>query len=118
MMKTITFDYYNWDEFKAFLDALPSRDAAKLVTTISKIEEYGLRTSERQKWVKKIESNLYEIRSKFGSNIQRAIYFHVEDSHYIITHGFTKKVEKTPEKEKRKGRNRRNTYFHRKDDLI
>lgn len=75
MMKNITFDYYNWDEFKAFLDALPSRDAAKLVTTISKIEEYGLRTSERQKWVKKIESNLYEIRSKFGSNIQRAIYF-------------------------------------------
>lgn len=48
-MKNITFDYYNWDEFKAFLDALPSRDAAKLVTTISKIEGYGLRTSERQK---------------------------------------------------------------------
>ena len=26
-----------------------------------------------------------------GNNIQRGIYFHIENGHYFITHGFTKK---------------------------
>ena len=39
------------------------------------------------KWVKKLDNNLYEIRSKFGSNIQRAIYFQKVNNEYIITHG-------------------------------
>ncbi|WP_436896562.1 type II toxin-antitoxin system RelE/ParE family toxin [Mammaliicoccus sciuri] len=43
------------------------------------------------KWVKKLENNLYEIRSKRGNNIQRVIYFRVVDNRYVITHGFTKK---------------------------
>lgn len=44
---------------------------------------------------KKIDTNLYELRSKVGSNIQRAIYFHVVNGRYVITHGFTKNA-KTP----------------------
>lgn len=42
------------------------------------------------------EKNLYELRSKVTKNIQRALYFHVEGSRYVITHGFTKKTQKTP----------------------
>jgi phage-related protein len=48
------------------------------------------------KWLKKLDTNLYEIRSKVGSNIQRGIYFHWEDNKFINTHGFTKKTDKTP----------------------
>jgi len=33
---------------------------------------------------------------KYHLNIQRAIYFHAVDNRYIITHGFTKKSQKTP----------------------
>ncbi|MGC3051167.1 type II toxin-antitoxin system RelE/ParE family toxin, partial [Enterococcus faecalis] len=44
-------------------------------------------------------TNLYDLRSKVGSNIQRAFYFHVVDNRYIITLGFTKKTEKTPKQE-------------------
>lgn len=40
-----------------------------------------------------------EIRSKVSSNIQRALYFHVINNRYIITHGFTKKTQKTPRSE-------------------
>lgn len=40
--------------------------------------------------------NLYELKSKVSSNIQRALYFHVKGPEYVITHGFTKKTPKTP----------------------
>ncbi len=40
------------------------------------------------------EKNLYELRSKVAKNIQRALYFHVEDTRYVITHEFTKKTQK------------------------
>lgn len=111
-MKKIVFDYYDWNEFKQFLDQLPDKDAAKLVATIQNIEHYGLVVAERQLWVKKLENNLYEIRSKRASNIQRAIYFQVQGSQYLITNAFTKKTNKTPESEKMIARNRRTQYFN------
>lgn len=77
----------------------------------TKIETYGLLVAERQKWTKKLENNLYEIRSKRASNIQRAIYFHK----YIITNGFTKKSQKTPANEKKIARDRRTLYFKKEE---
>ncbi|MDF8367964.1 type II toxin-antitoxin system RelE/ParE family toxin [Weissella paramesenteroides] len=115
-MKKIEFDYYDWDEFKLFLEQLPDKDAAKLVATIQKIEENGLLIAERQEWVKKLENNLYEIRSKRASNIQRALYFQIQGPDYLITNAFTKKTQKTPESEKRIARSRRNQYFNKEDD--
>ncbi|MBB1124021.1 type II toxin-antitoxin system RelE/ParE family toxin [Limosilactobacillus albertensis] len=109
-MKVIEFGYYDWDEFEEYLDSLSDKDAAKLLAVINNIEEQGLSIAERQKWTKKLESNLYEIRSKHSSNIQRAIYFHWENNKYVITQGFTKKTQKTPRREIRKGLRRRNIY--------
>jgi phage-related protein len=114
-MKRIEFDYYDWNEFEKFLDSLPTKDVAKLVTIIRKIETYGLLVAERQKWTKKLENNLYEIRSKRASNIQRAIYFQFKDNKYIITNGFTKKSQKTPASEKKIARDRRTLYFKKEE---
>lgn len=100
-------------EFKKYLDSLPDKNADKLLAVINNIEEQGLAIAERQKWIKKLESNLYEIRSKYSSNIQRAIYFHWENNKYVITHGFTKKTQKTPNREIKKGLRRRNIYERR-----
>lgn len=102
--------YYDWDEFESFLDSLPDKDAAKLLAVINNIEEQGLTVAERQKWIKKLETNLYEIRSKRASNIQRSLYFHWENNKYIITHGFTKKQQKTPKREIQKALRRREDY--------
>jgi len=79
-----------------FYDGLPIKDLAKLKATIYNVEEYGLYVSERMEWVKKIDDDLYEVRSKLGSNIQRILYFHIIQSKYMLTNGFTKKTEKTP----------------------
>ncbi|GHP13208.1 hypothetical protein YK48G_06330 [Lentilactobacillus fungorum] len=57
-------------EFEAFLDQLQSKATAKLYATIHNIEINGLRIAQRQKWVKKIGINRFEIRSKQSSNIR------------------------------------------------
>ena len=49
--------------------------------------------------MKKLDYEIYEIRSKHSNNIQRALYFHVNYNKYIVTHGFTKKTQKTPSRE-------------------
>lgn len=64
------------------------------MATISMIQEHGLLTAQRMAWVKKLNSDIFEIRSKVSSNIQRTLYFHAIDNRYIITHGFTKKISK------------------------
>lgn len=42
-MKRVEFTFYDWPEFEKFLNQLPNKDAAKLLTIISKIERKLLR---------------------------------------------------------------------------
>ncbi|WP_147165280.1 type II toxin-antitoxin system RelE/ParE family toxin, partial [Pediococcus argentinicus] len=102
-MDKIEFESYmrpnGHDEFIEWYEDLPKKGRLKVITVINKVESNGMMTAQRLKWVKKLDTNLYELRSKVGSNIQRACYFHVDHGKYIITHGFTKKTNKTPKKE-------------------
>ncbi len=99
------------NEFVEFYQDLPSKDKEKLLALIVKVQAKGLLDAQKMQWVKKLDNNLYELRSKVGSNIQRAIYFHVEENDYIITHGFTKKSQKTPLKEIDHGKYLREEYY-------
>lgn len=87
------------NEFEEFYNSLPVKDRNKLRATIEMIEEAGIQAAIQLEWVKKLDSEINEIRSKVSSNIQRALYFHVKNNQYIITHEFTKKTQKTPIKE-------------------
>ena len=87
------------NEFEEFYNSLPIKDRNKLRATIEMIEEAGIQAAIQLEWVKKLDSEINEIRSKVSSNIQRVLYFHVKNNQYIITHGFTKKTPKTPIKE-------------------
>ncbi|WP_425324898.1 type II toxin-antitoxin system RelE/ParE family toxin [Lentilactobacillus diolivorans] len=93
-------------------NTLPNKDSAKLLSTIDKVQSNGMLIAQRLKWVRKLDFNLYELRSKVSSNIQRAIYFHVEDERYVITHGFTKKTQKTPLKEINHAKTLREEWFN------
>ncbi|HBI2077905.1 TPA: type II toxin-antitoxin system RelE/ParE family toxin [Enterococcus faecalis] len=86
-------------EFVEFINSIPEKDAAKLLATIKKTEEHGFLIAQRMEWIKKIDSDLYELRSKVGSDIQRAIYFQKIENKFLITHGFTKKSQKPPKSE-------------------
>lgn len=53
--------------------------------------------------------------SRAANNTQRTIYFHAIDNMYIITHGFTKKIQKTPKREINHAKNLRQEYFSRNE---
>jgi len=49
--------------------------------------------------IRKMEANLWEVRSKFtNGNISR-VFFTVRNGQMILLHGFIKKSQKTPQKE-------------------
>ena len=118
-MNKISFETYKrpngHDEFLEWLETLSKKDSAKLLRTIEETERNGMLVAQRLKWVKKLDTNLYELRSKVGSNIQRAIYFHVIHGRYVITHGFTKKAEKTPINELNHAKELREEWFAHAD---
>ena len=73
------------NEFEEFYNSLPTKDRNKLRATIDMIEKAGIHPAIQLEWVKKLDSEIYEIRSKISSNIQRALYFHIRNNQYIIT---------------------------------
>ncbi len=97
------FEFYTrsngHNEFLEFLGTLPLKDQEKLIKRIEVVQQEGLITALKKEWVKKLNDEIYEIRSRVSSNIQRALYFHVSGNRYVITHGFTKKTQKTPPRE-------------------
>jgi len=97
-------------EFDDFLDSLPQKDKEKMLLLIKNVEEKGLEVARRMEWVKKFDDGIFELRSKVSSNIQRAMYFQRVGNEYIITHGFTKKSQKTPQKEIDKAKRLRKLY--------
>jgi phage-related protein len=114
MKKKLVFDWLrrhdNTSEFEEFVASLPTKDSAKLFAVIRNTEIQGIQVATKMKWVKKLENDLYELRSKQGSDIQRVLYFHKEDTQYLITHGFTKKTQRTPIDEKEHAKEMRHRY--------
>ncbi|SJZ45229.1 Phage-related protein [Pilibacter termitis] len=108
------FEYYQDENgnipFEDFLETLPDKDANKFRWMIGVVETLGLEVAKRQKWTKKLEDNLFELRSIQGNDIQRGLFFKYEAGKFVITHGFTKKTDKTPEREKEKARKIRNLF--------
>lgn len=91
---------FNWGkEFESYLNSLSKKDAAKLLTMIERVEEFGLQDSIRKERVKRLDKNLYEIRALTNEHWLRGCYFQVKENTYYITHGFSKKSNKTPQKE-------------------
>ncbi|ERL64230.1 type II toxin-antitoxin system RelE/ParE family toxin [Schleiferilactobacillus shenzhenensis] len=86
-------------EFLDFLGTLSQDDQDMVNGLIKAVEDVGMLHAIRKQWVKKLARNLYELRMSTDDTIQRVIYFHVAGPRYIITHGFTKKQEKTPRRQ-------------------
>jgi len=114
-MSKVVFVYADEQEFATFLALLPDKDSAKLLRMIELVQDKGIEIAVQMKWVKKLNNNLYELRSQQANNIQRVIYFHLESTTYVITHGFTKKTQRTPAREINRGMHVRRLYV-RKDD--
>lgn len=114
-MKDLDFEFYTrpngHTEFQEYLDSLDKKAQAKLLARINAVSLNGIAIGIEHDWVKQIDKNLYEIRSRTSNNQQRELYFHVDGLHYVITHGFTKKQQKTPTREIKHAKELRKEYF-------
>lgn len=95
-----------------FLDSLPSKVAKKVTWVLGLLED--LDVIPAQYFVKMPGTDhVWECRVKLGSNIYRIFAFW-DGNKIILTHGFVKKTQKTPDNEIEKAENYKKDYFQRK----
>jgi phage-related protein len=61
--------------------------------------------------IRKMESNLWEVRSKLSNGNISRIFFTVKNNQMILLHGIIKKSQKTPEKDIELARKRKNQWL-------
>jgi phage-related protein len=97
-----------------FVDSLSAESKAKFIFIADLLSEYGL--SVREPYVKPITGTrkLFEIRIKDHQNIHRIFYFAFTGRRLVLLHGFTKKTDKTPQREIDIAENRMKDFIARK----
>ena len=101
---------------KNFLLSIDKKMRAKMVMVISILQDNGQEL--REPYSKYLTDGIFELRAKFGSDIMRILYFFNIDRHVILTCGFIKKTQKTPQKEIIKAEGIRRKYFEYKNKKI
>ncbi len=86
---------------------------AKILRTVMLLQEKGV--SLREPHSKSLEDGIFELRTKFGSDIARNLYFFCDGDKAIITNGFIKKGQKTPSSEIEKAKKYRKDYFFQEE---
>lgn len=80
-----------------FLDSLPTKLRAKMYREIDLLMEFGpLLRLPHSRYLK---NGIFEIRAQAGNNIARSLYFFVTGQTIILTNGFIKTSQKTPDSE-------------------
>lgn len=92
-----------------YLNSLEPKLRAKTLRSILLLEEFG--ADLRYPISSSLGDGLLELRTTFGTDITRVIYFFVVGNKAILTHGFTKKTQKTPVSEIEKAKQYRKEYF-------
>ena len=98
---------------KDFILSLDTKMQAKVLRTVSLLREAG--PSLREPYSKSLSDGIFEIRTKFGSDITRVLYFFVVGKKLILTNGFIKKTQKTPPAEIELAKQYRADYLSRKE---
>lgn len=95
-----------------FLDALPGKVAQKVAWVLSLLEDLEVVPASYSKKLIGTEE-IWECRIQFSSNSYRILCF-FDNSVVVLTHGFTKKRQKTPESEIRKAAAYRRDFLRRR----
>jgi len=95
-----------------FLDALPAKTAQKVVWVLKLIQELETVPST---YFKKLEGtdDIWECRVQLGSNIYRFLGFFFQKGVIVLTHGFSKKSQKTPRSEIERAESHKKDFIRR-----
>ncbi len=94
-----------------YLDSLNKKLRAKTLRSISILEEFG--NELRHPISEPLGDGIFELRTIAGSDITRILYFFLVGEKIILTHGFTKKTQKTPLREIEKAKKYHHDYMKR-----
>lgn len=97
-----------------FLEGLNVKMEAKVARAIAILSEKG--NELREPTSKPLNDGIFELRAQVGNDISRVLYFFVVNRKIVLTHGFIKKTEKTPQSEIDKAKNYREDYLRRNVD--
>jgi phage-related protein len=96
---------------KEFLDGLDIKMRQKMLRSIQALQDMGI--SLRMPLSESLEDGIFELRAKSGTNISRVMYFFIIGNRAVLTHGFIKKIQKTPRRELQRAKDIRADYFRR-----
>lgn len=99
---------------KEFLLGLDKPMRAKMLRAIVMLQDLGY--DLREPYSKPIGDGIFELRARAGTNISRVLYFFVVGQRAVLTNGFIKKTQKTPEKEIELAQKYRKDYLLRRDE--
>ena len=94
-----------------FILSLDSKMQAKMFRELELLETFG--NQLREPHSKPLGDGIYEIRAKVASDITRVLYFFVVNKKIILTNGFVKKTQKTPDNEIALAKKYRKDYLER-----
>ena len=100
---------------KEFILSLEPKMRAKVLWTIKLLQDNG--TALRLPYSEHLEDGIFELRVKVGSDISRVLYFFCVGNEAILTNGFIKKAQRTPQAEKDRAKQYRADYLSRKEQL-
>lgn len=86
---------------KKFIDELPDGAATDFALAIDRLKNGELLEMPLSKPLFDIAKSLYELRLREQGNIYRVVYFIKKKDGIYLIHGFQKKTQKMPEREKR-----------------
>lgn len=112
MEKKFTVEFYETEKGEKpcldFLDTLEVKLRAKAFRDMALLEEKG--TELRLPYSRHLDDGIFELRTIQGKNIIRNLYFFFVGSKIIMTHGFKKKTNKTPQEEIDRAKEYRKDY--------
>lgn len=92
-----------------FLRSLDTKMRTKMVRTIQLLQNLGF--DLREPYSKPLGDGIFELRAQVGNNISRVLYFFIVGQRVVLTNGFIKKTQKTPEKEIELAKKYRSDYL-------
>ena len=103
-----------WQPVKEFLDGLDVKMRNKVLDNLKHLQIHG--NHLREPYSKPLGDGIFELRTRFGSDITRAFYFFYIGNRIVLTHGFVKKTQKTPQQEIERAREYRAMYHMREEN--
>jgi phage-related protein len=96
---------------KDFIKSLEPKMRAKMYWTIDKLADNGNKLREPHS--KHLQDGIFELRVHVGSDISRVLYFFLIGQRVVLTNGFIKKTQETPQNEIERALRYRKDYMNR-----